>query len=744
MSAKRRTGTTRMSGGTSTSAYEMSPIQPQSTPSRAVSSIKQQKSARAGSVKKGDLRRQVLKTHTSTPQSIDFEHGASSHDLHIHKESASASASPRILNLADDDDFVRSLNFSPIKVAPAAVVEVVHARKALATSTPSALNSKIIKGPAYEVIVDYDSDDQPFTFSPMKPASSSDAPSGAMESTPSKVKPTNKRTVRSASPRKRQQLPTAEVVKNVSPERADSPLLHMQPLQMSPRMPPTRQSRRLQGLSAVVPARVTSAASSSASPMPKMTRAHPGVRSTETLEMLEVPAELLRSRHEEARLAADREARLRRKASRKASAHRHKPTQAVSPRLGISRKVSEANPTSRPIQNEIIANLDGDDGVGIPPPAPMSQPSQPPAAVPGRAFISAGLKRALRRSSVKLLARSLTSPDTQPSPPATREAVNGSRKRKATDMTPDSPTDVVQAGLMSPAKRVKLPLPTRRSSGAAGVTFAADVHEPSQTRKRSGGRKSSLGMPARRSTSVNASLPLFQASVVPPAGPTMPTKPEIVKRQTTHAAFTFTSDAQFQERAAKREDKLARTMAAETARRRLPTTLGHVPRTLYSPAKLPDHQPSHGPAPPTPTQPAPFNFATQSRADRRAAQLQSDSPVAEPVRTATVKREVKVAVLSAAPFVPRPSTHTATVAQSPERAVESRLADRRAFDAIANERARQERRRRKQQEEALAQKREINQANRQSAKLNGLAAISAWQAAAASNPNKASKHAWVD
>lgn len=200
-------------------------------------------------------------------------------------------------------------------------------------------------------------------------------------------------------------------------------------------------------------------------------------------------------------------------------------------------------------------------------------------------------------------------------------------------------------------------------------------------------------------------------------------------------AFEFSSEAMLKKRTMERELKLRR-QAEEEARNRRPPEAGVVPRTLYSPEKQFRMNKVA-----SATKPQPFKFSTEARAARSPSV--STPVVARKPSVARTSNALRVPVLEAAPFIPKPSTHPATVAASPARKLPSRLEVRREFDKVAERHAEEvmERRRRDEQNWALERERRIEE--RKGWKDSGQAAIEQWAATRAKVTEKGRRD-WVD
>lgn len=753
----------------------------------------------------------------STPPSFDPE-------LHIVTNSSSK---PHTLALDDGED--SRMTLSPVKRGAASTPFTVSPRKAVSVvATPAAATERRaaaqVQGHAYTTIVDYDSDDQPFAFSPVKPGPSRLATPGRKVSaaeasksraatparaTPSRVNPLLKAVTatkmiwnsatkkveevpvevqvpiaeaaaveevyhqhqeppvevgveveiepaagkrrrrkkdravsvvdKEAEPRVRGEEAPMAVQKTESPLKSTSPpalprkvdieaeaeaeeqqaesenagdhdshgetrsateedgfafaVPEMPPLQTSPRRPPRRSGRRAFALPLERKRPLVSE-----SPLPKLTRAVSGIQPLQKLEVLAVPEEYLYDPEEEARQAARVDAQARRKQARLAMMHKFTPTVPVSPKLGVThagkRKSSGNGATRSPaVVNEMLGELHD-----------SPQAAAASAALPARTARDRPVRRASGRRASPLL---------QMSSPLVQDT-SRSKKRKATDDLGEG-----TAGIHSPAKRVKMPMPRSRLSLIAG--------------------------PARRSLAPVTSRQIRAESAVK-----APRLPDVYKPKPTVPSFEFTSETLFKSRADKREEKRLREEADAAKRHTLPAQLGAVPRTLYSPER-PVHRGAVGvlgqPTPDrdaraggdavwqSPTIPAPFKFETAARADqhRHHEEVRAVEDAAVAIVTAARKStgevrgsKVHVAVLEQAPFVPKPSSHATTVARSPERGLEGRLELRRQFDAVAQHHAERTLERKKRREEELALERERRTSERQSMRVKGLDTVLAW------------------
>lgn len=208
----------------------------------------------------------------------------------------------------------------------------------------------------------------------------------------------------------------------------------------------------------------------------------------------------------------------------------------------------------------------------------------------------------------------------------------------------------------------------------------------------------------------------------------------LIKSRSTVPDFRFSSEAFVQQKAAERKAKVDTQAKTEGLR---PNDLGRVPRTLYSPEKNFKLNKAA-----SVTKPEPFKFSTIARAARSPsiASPGPSKPISRPVKQAV---PLRVPVLQAAPFIPKPSSHLSTVAASPSRSLPSRLETRREFDRVAGKHAEDVLRRKRKEAEALSAERERRMDERKGWRDSGTAAIEHWAARAKSN-NSEGKRDWID
>lgn len=194
----------------------------------------------------------------------------------------------------------------------------------------------------------------------------------------------------------------------------------------------------------------------------------------------------------------------------------------------------------------------------------------------------------------------------------------------------------------------------------------------------------------------------------------------------------ITLGSKWKQRAADRAMKS--TIQEQRVRQLEDVHIGLVPRTLYSPEKqLRPLKTS------SVTKPAPFKFSTDARAARSPVVA---SPIIEkPAKVTTKRSTVNVPVLRTAPFIPKPSSRQATIAASPVRALPSRIQIRREFDKVAEEHAAEALRQRRQEEEAWAKERERRMEQRRGWQDQGRDAIEQW---AKTKVNDDGKRDWID
>lgn len=259
-----------------------------------------------------------------------------------------------------------------------------------------------------------------------------------------------------------------------------------------------------------------------------------------------------------------------------------------------------------------------------------------------------------------------------------------------------------------------------------GDDVLAHKQVPSRKRKTSEGDHdaglSSLAKRVKLTTTGRPLAPLRQAQ-------------NVRRQRSTKPTFEFSSEAEWKERASRRESRTKGQGTANASKPKEPQ-IGLVPRTLYSPEKQSRLTKNN-----SVTKPAPFKFSTDARASRSPSVPRTT--IEKPTKAAPTRKShiVDVPVLRTAPFIPKPSLHQPTVAASPVRTLPSRIQIRREFDKVADQHATENLRRRKEEEEKLALERERRMEERKGWQDQGKFAIEQW---AKAKINSDGRRDWID
>lgn len=270
-------------------------------------------------------------------------------------------------------------------------------------------------------------------------------------------------------------------------------------------------------------------------------------------------------------------------------------------------------------------------------------------------------------------------------------------------------------------------------SGAGPPTDPITISSCNTNRK----RKASVSQSDREG--IKSPAKRIKVSLPAPSRPIAPLRTKVgMSRAPVRQANAATSTQQ--PLRTKAAHSLLRGLSEEEINRPPMPHAGVVPHSLYSPEKLNAPQMSF-----SATKPAPFKFATAQRAIRSPVSTSKEvqSKASARKETHSKKARVVVPVLQAPPFIPRPSTHQATVAASPARKLPSRLAIRWEFDRVAEQHADQALQRRREEEAALAAERERRAEERKGWRDSGTAAIQQWAASRAKLTSDG-KRDWVD